>query len=69
VSAESEAEQALRRAYIACQLALGTLDDLPQQTMEAVEQPIREFCRSLEPFVGHLTNTAETSSRTGQTRT
>jgi hypothetical protein len=61
VSARTDAEQALRRAYIACKLALGTLDDLPRETMEAVEEPIREFCHSLEPFVGHLANTPEST--------
>jgi hypothetical protein len=63
MSAESDAEQALRRAYIACKLALSTLADLPRETMEAVEEPIREFCHSLEPFVGHLTDTLEESPR------
>jgi hypothetical protein len=50
----SEAEQALVRAYVACQLALESLEDLPPDTVQAVEKPVREFCGSLEPFVGHL---------------
>jgi hypothetical protein len=55
----SEAEQALTRAYIACKLALDSLDELPPETVEAVEEPVREFCRRLEPFVGHLAGEAE----------
>lgn len=55
----SDAEQALVRAYVACKLALEAVDDLPRETAEAVEEPIREFCRRLEPFVGHLTETSE----------
>jgi hypothetical protein len=61
MSAEHDAEQALRSAYIACQLALGTLGDLPRETVEAVEEPIREFCHSLEPFVGHLADRPESA--------
>lgn len=49
-----DAEQALVRAYVACRLALGSIDDLPAATAEAVGEPIREFCRALEPYVGHL---------------
>jgi hypothetical protein len=55
------AEQALVRAYVACNLALESLHELPGETVEAVEEPIREFCRRLKPFVGHLTDEAGTS--------
>jgi hypothetical protein len=54
-----DAEQALVRAYVACKLALESVDDLPRETAAAVEEPIREFCRRLEPFVGHLAETLE----------
>ena len=57
----SDAEQALVRAYLACQLALESVHDLPGEIAEAVEEPIREFCRALDPFVGHLREKAETS--------
>jgi hypothetical protein len=50
----SGAERALVRAYVGCQIALESLDELPPETVEAVEEPIKEFCRRLEPFVGHL---------------
>jgi hypothetical protein len=61
----SAAEQALTRAYVACNLALDSLHELPAETVEAVEEPIREFCRRLRPFVGHLTDDAETSEPVG----
>lgn len=51
----ADAEQALVRAYVACQLALESIDDLPAATADAVGEPIREFCRALEPYVSHLT--------------
>jgi hypothetical protein len=60
MSAESDAEQALRRAYVACTLALESLHDLPQATVEAIEEPIRDFCSSLKPFVAHLTDKPQT---------
>lgn len=50
----ADAEQALIRAYIACQLALESIADLPPETADAVAEPIRVFCRTLEPHVGHL---------------
>jgi hypothetical protein len=50
----ADVEQALVRAYVACQLALESIDDLPTATADAVGEPIREFCRALEPYVGHL---------------
>lgn len=58
-----DAEQALVRAYVACQLALGSIADLPAETAEAVAEPIREFCRKLEPYVGAL---ADRDSRRGE---
>jgi hypothetical protein len=60
-SVSGAAEQALTRAYIACKLALESLDELPTETVEAVEEPVREFCRRLEPFVGHLVDEADAS--------
>ena len=48
----SDAEDALVRAYFACNLALESLADLPAETRAAVEEPIREFCSSLEPSSG-----------------
>jgi len=50
----ADAEQALVRAYVACRLALESIDDLPAATADAVGEPIRVFCRALEPYVGHL---------------
>jgi hypothetical protein len=61
----TDAEQALTRAYVACKLALDSLDELPPETVEAVEEPIKEFCRNLEPFVGHLVDKAEASGPGG----
>jgi hypothetical protein len=61
----SAAEQALVRAYVACQIALDSLSELPAQTVEAVEEPIKEFCRRLEPFVGDLSNKAQVSGPDG----
>jgi len=61
----SEAEQALVRAYVACNLALESLPELPAETVEAVEKPIREFCQRLKPFVGHLVDTAEATGPGG----
>jgi hypothetical protein len=61
----SAAEQALVRAYVACQLALDSLSELPAETVEAVEEPIKEFCRQLEPFVGHLSDKASASGPSG----
>jgi len=61
----SAAEQALVRAYVACQIALDSLSELPTQTVQAVEEPIKEFCRRLEPFVGHLTEEAQASGPGG----
>jgi hypothetical protein len=55
----NEAEEALVRAFLGCHLALESLDELPPETAEAVEEPLREFCRRLEPFVGHLVNGKE----------
>ncbi|HKN62865.1 MAG TPA: hypothetical protein VJV76_00895 [Gaiellaceae bacterium] len=49
-----DAEQALVRAYVACRLALESISDLPAETADAVAEPIRTFCRALEPYVGHL---------------
>ena len=54
MSASDDAQQALVRAYIACRLALESIPDLPAATADAVADPIREFCRTLEPFVAHL---------------
>jgi hypothetical protein len=54
MSASDDAEQALTRAYIACRLALESIPNLPAETAKAVADPIREFCRKLEPFVDHL---------------
>ena len=51
----ADAEQALVRAYVACQLALESITDLPAETADAVDEPIRAFCQALEPYVGHLT--------------
>ena len=58
----SAAEQALVRAYVACQLALDSIEDLPRETAEAVQEPIREFCRRLGPFVEPLRDIAETGA-------
>ena len=58
----SDAEQALIRAYVACKLALESLPELPTETVEAVEEPLKEFCRRLEPFVQPLMDTAEASA-------
>ena len=55
------AEHALTRAYVACNLALDAVGELPSETAEAVEEPIREFCRRLEPFVAHLLDSAESA--------
>jgi hypothetical protein len=63
--AVSDAEQALTRAYVACKLALDSLDDLPPETVEAVEEPVREFCRRLEPFVAPLLDEAEATGAGG----
>lgn len=59
------AEQALIRAYVGCKLALEAIGDLPQETAEAAEEPIREFCQRLEPFVGNLPDATSGASRTG----
>jgi len=64
MSASDDAHQALVRAYIACQLALESIPDLPAETAEAVADPIREFCQKLEPFVDHLA--ARESLRSGE---
>jgi hypothetical protein len=61
----SPGEQALVRAYVACNVALDALPELPAETVEAVEEPIKEFCRRLEPFVGHLVDKAEASGPGG----
>jgi hypothetical protein len=61
----AEAEQALVRAYIACQIALQSIEDLPAETAEAVGQPIRDFCRALEPYVGHLADRDPHRTATG----
>jgi hypothetical protein len=50
----SAAENALVRAYVGCKLALGALDELPRETAEAIEEPIRECWRRLQLFVEHL---------------
>jgi hypothetical protein len=50
----ADAEQALVRAYVACRLALESIDDLPAETADAVTEPIHAFCRALEPYVDHL---------------
>jgi hypothetical protein len=47
------------------QIALDSLADLPAETLDAVEEPIREFCRSLELFVGHLAGKTEASRARG----
>lgn len=59
------AEQALVRAFVGCKIALEAIDDLPQETAEAVEEPLREFCRRLGPFVGNLPDAASGASRMG----
>jgi hypothetical protein len=61
----SDAEQALVRAYVACNLALESLDELPPETVEAVEEPVKEFCRRLEPFVAPLLDKAGPSGPGG----
>jgi hypothetical protein len=48
------AEQALVRAYVACEIALQSIRYLPAHVAADVEEPIREFCRKLEPYVNHL---------------
>jgi hypothetical protein len=58
----TSAEQAVVRVYVGCKIALEAIDDLPQDAAEAVEEPIREFCRRLEPFVGNLLNAASRAS-------
>jgi hypothetical protein len=57
----SEAEQALVRAFVACNIALEALSGLPAETIEVVEEPLREFCRCLAPFVEHLSGEADGS--------
>ena len=52
----SDAEKALLRASVVCNVALDAIPDPPQETAEAVEEPIREVCRRLEPFVQPLTD-------------
>jgi hypothetical protein len=59
MSASDDAQQALVRAYIACRLALESIPNLPAETAKAVADPIREFCRKLEPFVDHLDDSDE----------
>jgi hypothetical protein len=61
----NDAEQALTRAYVACKLALDSLGDLPPETVEAVEEPVKEFCRRLEPFVAPLLDKVEASGPGG----
>lgn len=50
-------QQALVRTYIACKLALDSVEELPQEAAQAIEVPLRELCDRLGPFVGDLART------------
>jgi actin-like ATPase involved in cell morphogenesis len=48
------AVQALMRAYVACRLAVDALPDLPEQVRSAVETPVTELCRTVEPALKRI---------------
>jgi hypothetical protein len=58
---DSEAVQALIKAYVACQLALEVLDDLPEHVREAVSEPVQALCRVVGPEVERLNSGSETA--------
>jgi hypothetical protein len=47
----STSADALIQAYIACKIAIDALPSLPPDVRADAEQPLRAFCKAIEPAI------------------